>query len=143
VQDNSAVFSQNPRAVIEALCAVLVDRGELAASLAGEIGGNAAAAFESSGAAEISSESVQLARDRLVALVREDARHYVRDRGGRYVVNVAIEAVDGGTRVTVTPTFIAYVPGMETPLGGRPLPSNGMLERTILDALGARLQGGP
>jgi hypothetical protein len=143
VQDNAAVYSESPRAVIEALSAVLVERGELAPAAARLVGESAVAAFESNREAEISSESIELAADDLEALVREDVRHYVRDGGGRYVVSVVVEAAGGGTRVTVTPTFVAYVPGMETPLGGRPLPSNGTLERAILDALSERLQGGP
>lgn len=140
MQEVGAVFSESPRAVIEALSAVLVERGELAAEAAGEFEESAVAAFDSSGEAEMSSESRELARTDLEALVREDARHYVRDGGGRYVVSIAVEAADGGTRVTVVPTIVAYVPGMENPLGGRPLPSNGTLERAILEAVGERLQ---
>jgi hypothetical protein len=48
-------------------------------------------------------------------------------------------APDGGLRLTVTPTIIATVGGGEGPLGGRPLPSNGSLESSILDSLARRL----
>ncbi|MGD2154138.1 MAG: hypothetical protein PVG79_12780 [Gemmatimonadales bacterium] len=140
MQQEHAVFSESPRAVIETLSAVLVERGELAAAAAREVGESAVAAFESDSAAELSSESRELARAELESLVREDARRFVGDGGGRYVVSIAIEAADGGTRVTVTPTLVAYVPGMEDPLGGRPLPSNGTLERAILAAVGERLR---
>ena len=139
VQQQTAVFSESPRAVIEALSAVLVERGELEAAAAREVSESAVAAFESERAAELSSESSELTRAELAALVPEDARRFVGDGGGRYVVSIAIEAADGATRVTVTPTLVAYVPGMEDPLGGRPLPSNGTLERAILAALAERL----
>jgi len=39
----------------------------------------------------------------------------------------------------VTPTIIATVRGGEGPLGGRPLPSNGTLESSILGSLTRRL----
>jgi hypothetical protein len=50
-------------------------------------------------------------------------------------------AADGGLRVEVTPTIIATVRGGEGPLGGRPLPSNGTLENSVLQSLTRRLGG--
>ncbi len=72
----------------------------------------------------------------------EEFRRFIGDEGGRYVLELTVEAAgDGGLKVTVVPTIIATVRGGEGPLGGRPLPSNGTLERAILDSLSRRLGG--
>ena len=90
----------------------------------------------------LNSESVALASEDLARLVPEDFRRFIGDEGGRYVLELTMEpAADGGLRLLVTPTIIATVEGGEGPLGGRPLPSNGTLESSILDSLARRLGG--
>ena len=80
--------------------------------------------------------------DALARLVPAEFRRFIGVQGGRYVLELTVEpASDGGLKVTVVPTIIATVGDGEGPLGGRPLPSNGTLESTILDALTARLGG--
>jgi hypothetical protein len=90
----------------------------------------------------LNSESVSLGPEDLAKLVPEEFRRFIGDDGGRYVLELTMEpAADGGLRLTVTPTIIATVEGGEGPLGGRPLPSNGTLENSILDSLARRLGG--
>lgn len=139
-QQNFAVYTQSPSRVIDALTSVLVDRSALSAEVVPDLGTSLVSAFQDRAEARLNSESVLLSRDELVDLVPEEFRRFVGDAGGRYVVTLTLEpAPDGGTRVTVTPTLIATVGGGEGPMGGRPLPSNGTLESSILGAISNRL----
>jgi hypothetical protein len=102
---------------------------------------SAVASIQSQRQAQISSDSKEIGADELKSLVKTESQRYVTERGGRYVVNVVAEPLGaGGTRLTVSPTLVAFVRGMDGPLGGRPLPSNGMLERTLLMAVRQALQ---
>ena len=86
-------------------------------------------------------QHVEARVDDLARLVPEEFRDFIGDEGGRYVLELTLEpAADGGLRLTVTPTIIATVRGGEGPLGGRPLPSNGTLENSILSSLSNRLR---
>lgn len=137
---NFAVFSQSPSQVVNALTAVLVESGALSADLAPELGTSLVDAFTTRQEGFLSSQSVSLGADELARLVPEDYRHFIGEEGGRYVLELTLRpAADGGLRVTVTPTIIATVRGGEGPLGGRPLPSNGTLENSILQSLTRRL----
>jgi hypothetical protein len=79
----------------------------------------------------------------LAALVDPVAARYIGPSGGRYVLDVIVtEQVAGQTRVRVTPLLIAMVPGSDSPLGGRPLPSAGVVERQTLATIAADLPGG-
>jgi hypothetical protein len=139
---NFAIFDQSPSRVVEALTSVLVDRDALSADLVPELRTSLIDAFSARQEARLNSESVSLGREQLVRLVPEEFRRFIGDEGGRYVLELSLEpAPDGGLRLTVTPTIIATVRGGEGPLGGRPLPSNGTLESTILEALTRRLGG--
>ncbi len=139
---NYAVYNQNPDRVLEALTAELVARDALSSDLASELGGGLLDAFAAGGPTQFNSESVTQSRNELAALVPEEFRHFIGDEGGRYVLELSMEpAVDGGLRLTVTPVIIATVRGGEGPLGGRPLPSNGSLESSILESLNRRLGG--
>jgi hypothetical protein len=139
---NFAIYEQSPDRVLEALTAELVSRDALASDLASELGGSLLDAFAAGGPTQFNSESVTQSQNELAALVPEEFRHFIGDEGGRYVLELSMEpAVDGGLRLTVTPVIIATVGGGEGPLGGRPLPSNGFLESSILESLNRRLGG--
>jgi hypothetical protein len=139
---NFAVFSQSPDRVVDALTATLVESGALSADLAPELGTGLVDAFTTRQEGVLSSQSVSLATDDLARLVPEEYRRFIGEEGGRYVLELTLKvAADGGLRVEVTPTIIATVRGGEGPLGGRPLPSNGTLENSILDSLTRRLGG--
>lgn len=135
-QQNSATYTQSPRQVVDALTSVLVQQSALSAEIVPALGTDLVAAFEERREARLNSESISLNHDDLAKLVPEDYHRLIGEAGGRYVLTLTLEpAADGGTRVTVTPTLIATVGGGEGPLGGRPLPSNGTLESSILESL--------
>jgi hypothetical protein len=139
---NFAVFSQSPSQVVDALTAVLVESGALSADMVPELGTSLVDAFTSRQEGFLSSQSVSLGTDELARLVPEEYRRFIGEEGGRYVLELTLKpAADGGLRVEVTPTIIATVRGGEGPLGGRPLPSNGTLENSILQSLTRRLGG--
>ncbi len=80
----------------------------------------------------------------LARLVAPAAVRYIGSSGGRYVLDVVVtEVVAGQTRVRVAPLLIALVPNSDSPLGGRPLPSSGVVERETLATLAASLPGNP
>ncbi|MGD2216010.1 MAG: hypothetical protein PVJ64_04615 [Gemmatimonadales bacterium] len=137
---NFAVFSQSPDRVVDALTAVLVESGALSAERAPELGTSLVDAFATGQEGFLNSQSVSLDSDDLARLVPEEYRRFIGEEGGRYVLELTLKpAADGGLRVEVTPTIIATVRGGEGPLGGRPLPSNGTLENSILQSLSRRL----
>jgi len=139
---NFAVFRQSPGRVVDALTAELVARDALSADLADELEAAVLVAFNDRREALLNSESVALGAEDLARLVPEEFRRFIGAEGGRYVLELTMEpAADGGLRLSVTPTIIATVEGGEGPLGGRPLPSNGTLESSILDSLARRLGG--
>lgn len=139
---NFAVFDESPGQVIEMLTEVLVQRDALSSEIASGLRGSVLDAFRARRQAHLSSESVPLGPGELADLVPEEYRQFIGDQGGRYVLEFTLEpAADGGLRLTVTPTIIATVGGGEGPLGGRPLPSNGSLESSVLEALTRRLGG--
>jgi hypothetical protein len=139
---NFAVYNQSPSQVVDALTGALVGQGALSADLAEQLESSVIDAFNTRSTAFLSSESVGLGSADLARLVPDEFRHFIGDEGGRYVLEFSLEpAADGGLRITVTPTIIATVRGGEGPLGGRPLPSNGMLENTILQAVSEQLGG--
>ncbi|UCF19140.1 MAG: hypothetical protein JSU87_14605 [Gemmatimonadota bacterium] len=141
-QNEVAEFSERPTDVLGALTSVLVRRGELSADAVEDTEWAALTALQEEGRAEVSSESKQIGAQELKALVRTESHRYVTERGGRYVLNIMAEALpNGGTRLTVKPTLVAFVRGMDGPLGGRPLPSNGALELAVLTAVSQALQG--
>lgn len=139
---NFAVYMQSPNQVVDALTDVLVGQGALPADFMDSLDPGLLDALGAQRLARLNSESVSLGTDALARLVPEEFRHFIGEQGGRYVLELTVEpAADGGLRVAVTPTIIATVRGGEGPLGGRPLPSNGTLESTILDALTRQLGG--
>ena len=139
-QLNFAIYEQSPDRVVDALTAELVARNAFASDLADDLEAGLVEAFAAGQETRFNSESVSLAQDELARLVPEEFRRFIGDEGGRYVLEFALEpAGDGGLRLTVTPTFIATVRGGEGPLGGRPLPSNGTLENSILQSVSRRL----
>lgn len=137
---NFAVFDRRPDPVLEALMNVLTDRSALTADLAPELRTGLVETLRAGEPIQFSSESVALNVSQLADLVPQEYRRFIGEEGGRYVLEIGLEpAADGGIRVSVNSTLIATVRGGEGPLGGRPLPSNGTLERSILDALRQRL----
>jgi hypothetical protein len=130
-------LAQEPEAVLRALVAVLVRRGEMEAGT-----GQRLMAQDASTRLEVAGQSVPLSRDELLAFVTTGSAEYVTGEGGRYVVAATVEPdPDGGTRLALRPVLIAT--GGGSPLGGRPLPSNGTLERQLLRELNVALARTP
>jgi hypothetical protein len=101
-----------------------------------------AMAETSSGIVRTASQLVDSAG--LARLVTPGAARFIGSSGGRYVLDVVVtEVVQGETRVRVAPLLIALVPGSDSPLGGRPLPSAGVVERETLATIAASFAGGP
>ena len=130
---NVIPLPDNPDEVLRALIAVLVRRDEIEAEV-----GQRLLAQDAQSRLELTGQSVEVNRDRLVALVPTESAKYVTSVGGRYVVGAILDRrPDGGTGLTLRPVLIAT--GGGGPLGGRPLPSNGTLERQLLNELNAEL----
>ncbi len=132
-------FGQAPATVLARTLDLLSRRGEMAAAAAAEWSSRGARELADRGRVELTSESVTPPADTLRAWVVADQRHFVGDAGGRYYLTIRIlrEAGDS-TTVQVISTIVATTPG-PGPLGGRPVTSNGTLERTFLDELQASL----
>ncbi len=76
----------------------------------------------------------------LARLVTPPAARFIGPQGGRYVLDVIVTEVTAGeTRVRVAPLLIAMVPNSDSPLGGRPLPSSGTVERQTLATIASAL----
>ena len=139
---STATFDASPSRVVEVLTGTLQQRQALSAEMVPGLRTSLLESLQSGREAQLSSRSMSVGAEELAGLVPEDVRRFIGDEGGRYVLEMTIEpAPDGGTRLTVNPVIIATVGGGEGPLGGRPLPSNGSLERAIFDALRGRLGG--
>jgi hypothetical protein len=118
---------------------LLVTRGEMGAGPASEWSSTGLRSLEDEGRLELTSESVARPADTLRAFVVADQRRFVGDAGGRYYLTVRIIRGDeASTAVEVVATIVAATAG-PGPIGGRPVRSNGTLERAFLDALAASL----
>ncbi|UCF19138.1 MAG: hypothetical protein JSU87_14595 [Gemmatimonadota bacterium] len=137
-----AVYQQGLGDVANAMTAILVERNELPASMAEAYTTHVAAAVEAGETTRMSSGSVAIGRAELERLIPAEQQRYLNAAGGRYVLNVTMEPMEGGgTRVTIVPTIIATVPEAYGPMGGRVLRSNGTLEAEIFEAMAGRFGG--
>jgi hypothetical protein len=142
-QERVALYNQAPQAVINALTTALVDRGEMAAMAAPVQSDAVTASVRRTGSGSLSVPSRNIDRATLESFVPASHRQYANDIGGRYALRIAIvEQESGGTQVRVNPIIVVTIPGSESPLGGRPLPSNGSIEAGIFTAIAERLPGG-
>ncbi len=138
-QDQQATFDRDAEAVLNAVTSVLVERDEMTDSVASDWVAQYSEALRQRETVRVTSESVNVSAARLRDLIRDDQARFVSDSGGRYYVTISITP-DSRTRTTVevVATVIGTTPG-PGPLGGRPLASNGSLERAILNALRASI----
>ncbi len=132
-------FDRRPAEVLGRALEVLVARGEMASGPASEWASTGARKLEDEGRLELTSESLASPADTLRTFVVADQRRFVGDTGGRYFLTVRIiREAASSTTVEVVSTIVAATAG-PGPLGGRPVASNGTLERAFLDALEASL----
>lgn len=136
------VFTNDARVVVNAVTSALMQRGVLPPGTEGPIATALMGVLDSRNTGGIRSNSTPVDSAGLASLVQPGARGYIGSVGGRYVIDVIISRLDAAqTRVRIVPLFIAIVPESDGPLGGRPLPSAGLIERQILDGIRSQLPG--
>jgi hypothetical protein len=136
-------FTRSPSEVLDRTLDLLVQRGTMASDDASEWAPTGRRTLEEEGSVEVTGASVDRTADSLRTYVVADQRSLVRDTGGRYYLTVrVVRAGASSATVAVAATIIATTPG-PGPLGGRPVASNGTLERAFLDALSAAIGGEP
>jgi len=135
-------FARTPTDVLDGTLDVLVARGEMASAAASEWAPTGRRTLQDQGRVEMTGTSVTQSADTLRTHVVPEQVRLVGESGGRYYLTIRIvrEGAASAT-VGVTATIVATTPG-PGPLGGRPVASNGTLERGFLDALAASLAGG-
>jgi len=90
----------------------------------------------------INTGSVDANNQRLSQIVTQGVTPSSEQQTGRYLMTFQVEVVTPTTtRVRVTPLILSENPAMANPFGGRPLASNGTLEREHLDAIGRKIIG--
>jgi hypothetical protein len=65
----------------------------------------------------------------------------IREATGRYYVTFKLDRFEQSTRVTVTTLIVVEKAELDSPIGGRILPSNGTLERRFAQAVTQAVQG--
>lgn len=89
----------------------------------------------------VNSGSIAVANARLREITTDDAGKHLGSRSGRYLISFKVHRTSSRiTRVLAT-TLILVTSEERTPLGGTPVPSKGVLERSHLDAIEAWLRG--
>jgi hypothetical protein len=132
-------FDSPSASVLDRAVDVLVERGELSAAAASGWTTDGQRTLRDEGRLELTGESVARPADTLRTYVVDAQRRFVGETGGRYYLTVRIvRDAEASTTVGVVATIIATTSG-PGPIGGRPLRSDGTLERAFLDALDASL----
>ncbi len=136
------ILGQSPEQVVSALAAALGQQQMLQPGTERAIASAVMDALGRSANAGIRSMSLPLDSVGLANWVQPAAGRYISPVGGRYVMDAIVsEAANATTRLRLVPLFIAEVPESDGPLGGRPLPSAGVVERQILGAVMTQLSG--
>jgi hypothetical protein len=132
-------FARTPADVLDGTLALLVARGEMASAAASEWAPTGRRTLQEQGQVEMTGTSVSQPADTLRTHVVADQARLVGESGGRYWLTIRVVR-EGGASATVgvAAAIVATTPG-PGPLGGRPVASNGTLERGFLDALAAAL----
>ncbi len=134
-QEQQETFDRSADVVFETITALLVERDEMTAAVASDWMAQSRSALDNREPVRVTSESVDVSADQLRDLVRADQTGFVSDAGGRYYLTISITPESRArTTVAVVATFVGATPG-PGPIGGRPLASNGSIERAVLDAL--------
>jgi hypothetical protein len=132
-------FDRGGEAVLDAITALLVERDEMSADVASDWITQSRSGLAKQEWVRLTSRSVNVSAVDLRDLIDADQTRFVTDSGGRYFVTIPITPqTRTQTTVEVIATLIGVTPG-PGPLGGRPLTSNGAIERAILDALRAAM----
>lgn len=138
------LFARAADEVVSALTSALSQRDLMAGASPQSLMSALMDAMEETRSAVVRTASQLVDSASLAQLVDPVAAGFIGPSGGRYVLDVIVtEEVGGETRVRVAPLLIALVPGSDSPLGGRPLPSAGVVERQTLGTIAAELPGGP
>ncbi len=134
-QENVVTFERSAEHVLDALVALLVERGEMSSPVAENWVAQSAATLGRLQPVQLTSESVDVPAAALRGFVHEDQVRFVGEGGGRYYLTIPItpeSRAQSSVEVIVTMVATTPTPG---PLGGRPVASNGTLEQALLDAL--------
>ncbi len=134
------VLAQGADQVASALASAFAEQQMVQPGTEDELAAAVRNVLSRSASAGVRSVSTPLDSTGLANWVLPVARRYIRAVGGRYVMDAIISEVDAAqTRLRIVPLFIAEVPESDGPLGGRPLPSAGVIERQVLGAVTAQL----
>jgi hypothetical protein len=86
----------------------------------------------------INTASIQASNGLLREIISPEFLPFLGRQDGRYLLSFLIESQGGETKVTITPLIVVSMPA-ENPLGGRPVPSNGTLEKQHFERIARRL----
>ncbi len=136
------VLTESADLVAAAVASALSQQGMLGGASQTAVATAMRGLLERSSTGGVRTPSLALDSAGLAQVVLPTALQYIGSSGGRYLVDVILTQVagDAQTRVQIAPLFIADVtdPGNTTgpwpasPLGGRPLPSAGVVEQQTL-----------
>lgn len=87
----------------------------------------------------INTGSINVPNSRLREIISKEFLEFLGKQDGRYVLSIRLENDGGKTKVTISPLIIVNSLA-ENPLGGRPVPSNGSLEKQHFSLLQKALQ---
>jgi hypothetical protein len=136
------LFARAATDVVSALATALSQRDLMAGATPSSLMAAMREAMEETRTSIVRTASQLVDSTSLAELVDPAAVRFIGPSGGRYVLDVVLtEVVAGQTRVRVAPLLIALVPNSDSPLGGRPLPSAGVVERQTLANIAAALPG--
>ena len=154
VQGQAAVdtiVAQSADLVAAAVASALSQQGMLGAAPVNAVARAMTSVLEQSSTGGVRTASLELDSAGLAQVVLPTALQYVGSSGGRYLIDIILTQVagDAQTRVQIAPLFIANVtdPGNTTgpwpasPLGGRQLPSAGVVEQQTLANIMSALPG--
>jgi hypothetical protein len=136
------LFARSADEVIDAVATALSLRDLMAGASPASLVSAMQDAMERTQAGIVRTASQAVDSTGLAQLVDPAAVRFIGPSGGRYVLDVTVTEVTAGeTRVRVAPLLVAMIPNSDSPLGGRPLPSSGMVERQTLATIASSLPG--